>query len=527
MRSLFIKSLHGLALLGAAAAASGAIQAQAQIEDGAARCASLAQADWSTIPDAPTQIVNAARIERTDSLPAHCRVRGYVRPNVNFEIQLPDDWNGKFMMSGCGGSCGQVLPLRCGPHVARGYACIVHDMGHSGAMTDSLWALNNLQAEVDFGYRATHVTAVIGKAIAERHYSTPPRYSYYEGCSTGGRQGLVAAQRFPADFDGIIAGAPIIDFSGNLMSQAWSLLQSVDGKGEAIFTADELQRVQRQVMERCDAADGLEDGVLQNPPACKGFLESLACRRGASRDCLSREKIEILESIYRGPVNAKGEPLYTGGPAPGTEADWVSRWADPAGANGAVYRLIGDVFRYRLFAEDKGPQWQLREFDWERDPNRLGAQESLVSGMNPDLRKFARRGGKIILYQGWNDTSVVPANVIDYAETATRVLGEQQAAETMRLYMMPGMGHCARGTGPDAVDWVAALEAWVERGEAPNVLSAAKLKQPRSFESLPRFPLAAETIAYGRPLFPWPQNGQYVGPDDPAVPAQWRVAPAP
>jgi feruloyl esterase len=518
---LIVKSLALLALAGATFGSPGYGQTAAR------DCGALAQIDWTSVPDAPTHILSAVSVAAVEGAPAHCRVRGYVRPNVQFELQLPEAWNGKFLMSGCGGSCGQVLPARCGPHLERGYACIVHDMGHSGAMTDSLWAYNNLQAEVDFGFRATHVAAVIGKAITERHYTAAPRYSYYEGCSTGGRQGIVAAQRYPADFDGIVAGAPIIAFAGNLMSQAWGFLSATEAGGKAILTKEDLQRVHTAVMQQCDAADGLEDGVLQNPAACRIDLTTLACRRGSARDCLSAPKIAALEALYRGPVDPAGRGLYPGAPMPGTERDWVSRWADPAGAQGAAYRSITDVFRYRLFAEDPGPTWQLRDFDWARDPPRLATQEALVSGMNPDLRDFAARGGKLIVWQGWNDTSVVPGNVIDYATIVTRVLGEAEAANSFRLYMLPGVQHCVRGPGADSVDYMTALEDWVERGEAPNVLTAIKLKQPRSFEIPLRHPPPEEAVEHRRPLFPWPNVGRYGGTGDPADPANWRVTRSP
>ena len=279
------------------------------------QCEALASTDFSRIQDAPTQITEAKLIKRKDDLPAHCQVKGYVTPQVGFEIRLPvNHWNGKFMETGCGGTCGVItIDWLCPGPLRKGYACIATDMGHEDRSGGGLWAYNNPQEEIDWGFRATHVTAIAGKAITEQYYRKTPSKAYFMGCSTGGRQGMVEAQRFPWDFDGIIAGAPASDQSGTIMIRLWAALAMRDKDGKSILSSTDLQLVHDAVVDACDMNDGVKDGLIGDPRACHFDPLKLVCKGQSSTECLSMEQANALKKIYTGPMTSKGKEIYTDG----------------------------------------------------------------------------------------------------------------------------------------------------------------------------------------------------------------------
>lgn len=437
--------------------------------DPRAACAALAGLDLAALPDAPTQILEVANVAAADPTPAYCRVRGYVRANVRFELRLPTgDWNGKLIMEGCGGFCGTLqYAERCDDRVRRGYACIVSDMGHVSTPFDAKWAWNNREAEIDFGYRATHVTAVAGKAIATALYARAPQRSYFHGCSTGGRQGLVSAQRFPQDFDGIIAGAPVLRMPHSGLVLAWSLRALHERDWRARVTPRDVERLHAGALQHCDARDGLVDGIIGDPFSCDFDPASVTG--------LTPVQIDAFRKVYDGPRDSSGRRLFPGGLPRGSELEWIGPLVARDAGPPLFAGFIGDLFRYLAFAEDPGPQFALHDLDFDRDPPRLGAMAQILTGANPDLREYAARGGKLLLYHGAADPVVIPEPTVDYHEMATRVLGGKAAArESLRLFVVPGMAHCTGGVGAHEVDWLAALEAWVERGEAPESLQGRR-----------------------------------------------------
>lgn len=447
---------------------------------------------------------------------ARCVVEGVVAPEVGFELRLPqpERWNGKFVMLGCGGFCGRMAEVYnvCDAVSDRGYACILTDMGHRGTPFQGGWAYNNLQAEVDFGFRATHVTAKAGKAIAARYYGRTPSRNYFLGCSTGGRQGLVSAQRFPKDFDGILAGAPIIDLTGATMQIVWNVRATIDKSRKNILSPATVETLHREVMKRCDARDGLEDGILEDPRACSVDVASLACGKGGGRDCLSREALSAVQKLYGGAQDSAGRAVGLAGLVPGSEMAWIGPFVGRSGGVGEAFALAAENYRYMGFMPDPGPAWQPEDFDFERDPERLGLMEALLGGMNPNLRRFKDSGGKIIVYQGWNDVFVPPLNTVDYAEMVTGAMGGRAATDSFfRLFMIPGMEHCGGGNGAGAIDWLTVLEAWVERGEAPDELKAARTAARTDLFSLA--PIARENVLMTRPLFPYPSTVRHRGGD--------------
>jgi Tannase and feruloyl esterase len=448
---------------------------------------------------------------------AHCEVQAYVAPNIGFELRLPArDWNGKFAQVGCGGFCGGIFPTACDAVLGRGYACVATDMGHKSTALDAQWAYDNLQAEVDFAYRATHVVTLAGKAITARYFGRGPQRAYFVGCSTGGRQGMVEAQRFPWDYDGIVSGAPVINETGDGMALLWNVVSTHDREGKPLLSAGDLERVHAAAVAHCDLDDGVRDGLIGDPRRCAFDPGALACAAGATGDCLSAAQAEAVRKVYSGPVDSQRRALYTGGALPGSELNWIGNYVARDGGRSTYHRFMTDLFRYLAFMPDAGPSWTIDQFDWDRDPRRLDLMESLYSGSNPDLRRFKARGGKLLAYQGWADQSVLPLNVIDYYETAEKTMGGRAATqEFFRLFMIPGMNHCAGGEGAHAVDYLSYLEAWVERGEAPDMMLAAQPKPDAPQRPQYGAPaLAPEQAAFTRPLYPYPLQPRYKGRGD-------------
>lgn len=479
------------------------------------QCVALATQDFSTLLDASTHIMGASPVKAADGVPAHCQVRGYVSSAVEFELRLPlDDWNGKFIKRGCGGFCGFVGVGACNNHLKDGYACIASDMGHTSTALDAKWAYNDIQAEIDFGYRATHVVTVAGKAITETFYGDAPQRSYFMGCSTGGRQGLVEAQRFPYDFDGIVAGAPVINETGAGMQLLWTVVANRDEDGNQILPASKAPVIHKAVIAKCDMNDGVEDGLIGDARDCDFDPADLQCS-GRDRDnCLTAAQVDVVNKIYDGPVNSDGMVLYTGGVQRGSELNWPGNYISEDGSLSVYENFMSDLFRYLGFYPDPGPSWQQTDFDFDEDYKRLGMMETIYSGSNPDLRKYEARGGKILVYQGWRDQSVVPLNIIDYYETATNTMGGEEAMQGFfRLFMIPGMNHCSGGDGAYAVNYLEHMEDWVENGNAPEMLTAVH-PNVRVDSAGTDLPLDDTQVDFSRPVFPYPAKVMYSGEGD-------------
>ena len=497
-------------------------QAEPTITDTAAaeKCLSLASASFSSIEDAPTQITESNFIATKDGMPSYCRVQGYVAPQVGFEIRLPvSSWNGKFMETGCGGACGFItIDWLCPAALLKGYACITTDMGHKDEKGGGLWAYNNLQAQIDWGYRATHVTALAGKAITAQFYGKPPHKSYFIGCSTGGRQGLVEAQRFPWDFDGIIAGAPASDQSGAIMTRLWTGLAIGPKDESGILRPSDLKVVHNAIVAKCDMNDGIKDGLIGDPRMCKFDPMELICNSGANAACLSEAQATAVKKIYSGPTSSNGERIYAdGGFMPGSELglDYLRQFSG----------FDVDFLRYMVFIPDAGPNWQVADLKFERDYQRVAMMEAIYAGTNPDLRKFKAAGGKLILYHGWADTNIPPLMTVDYYETAEKTMGGPEATQAfLRMFMIPGMEHCGGGEGAGDIDFVSYLENWVENGRAPDKMIGAHLDRdqflktqengPDLWAKWEEFRTDPHNIKFTRPVYPYPMRAEYMGHGD-------------
>jgi feruloyl esterase len=455
-----------------------------------------------------TNLLSASVVPATADLPEHCRVLGVIRPAINFEVRLPtSDWNGKFYMAGCGGFCGRLdsdLPgfTNAMNHgLRRGYAAATMDSGHWGAhRADGRWAWNNRLAENDWGWRGVAETARVSKVLLAAYYGRPQQKAYFAGCSTGGRMALMAAQRFPADFDGIIAGAPALDYTGLVATHgAWVTQANLRPDGTEILDRSKVALVAAAVVEACDARDGRTDGLIDDPSTCDWQPARLACGTEADATCLTAEEIGVLGKWYAGPTDSNGRRMYPGGIPKGSEPHWPLWLTGRPGDQtpGLVPLFAQDFLRYMAFAEDPGETYRVQDFDFERDPPRLAPMGAIYNADNPDLTAFARRGGKLIIYHGWADPIVTPWRTLQYVEDVQRRMGGLSQTESfLRLFMLPGFDHCGMQTGPGAndagFDPLPALEAWVERGVAPDSIPSARVGVDGA-------------AAWSRPVCPYPK----------------------
>lgn len=452
-------------------------------------------------------------------LPAFCRVAVTSKPSsdsdIKIEVWLPvSGWNGKFQGIGNGGFAGTISLDGLADAVSRGYASASTDTGHAEMnATSAGWALHHPEKVVDFGHRAIHETAANAKAIIRAFYGEDPRRSYFSSCSNGGRQALMEAQRYPGDYDGIIAGAPANDWT-RLLSFAVSSAKATLADPESYVPAAKLPAIEAGAQAACDASDGVKDGVIENPLACRFVPAALLCPGAASDSCLTKPQVAALDALYGGLKDPDGQtpfPGYsTGGEAePGGWAEWITGSAPEK----SLMFAFGTQFFKNMVFED--PDWQFRSFDAVRD-TRI-ADRKMAGALNatdPDLRAFRTRGGKLILFHGWSDAAIPAVSTINYYRSVEAKAGEKNAGAFVRLYMVPGMQHCAGGAGPDVFgqsgvargdrlhDIDAALEAWVEQGIAPDQIIASKYKGA---------PAPGGEVVRTRPLCPYPLTAAYKG----------------
>jgi feruloyl esterase len=422
-------------------------------------------------------------------LPAHCRVAATLKPSadslIDIEVWLPaENWNGKFQAVGNGGWAGTISFPAMATALQEGYATASTDTGHKGG--NALFAIGHPEKLVDFAHRAVHEMTVQAKAIITAYYSRPARLSYWNGCSTGGRQGLMSAQKYPEDFDAIVAGAPA-NYQTHL--HAWDLIVAMPVLKDpaAAVPAAKLAMVTRAVIAACDGRDGVADGVLNNPPACTFDVASLQCKAGDADSCLTAPQVASMKRVYAAGKTASGQVVFPG-KALGSEAGfgmWLAGQAAPPISVGSFQVAYQNA------------QWDAKTFDLDRDLPVVDQQVgAIVNATNPDLRAFKARGGKIIMYHGWNDTAISPGNAIDYFTSVQKRMGGKQE-DFIRLYMAPGMNHCGGGVGPNQVNWMAALERWRESGDEPDRIDALRVTNNR--------------VDMTRPLCPYPQVAQYKG----------------
>ena len=405
--------------------------------------------------------------EAFKQLPAFCRVAATLRPSndseIKVEVWLPESgWNGKLESVGNGAWAGTISYPAMATALAAGYATASTDTGHTGNNADFI--TGHPEKVIDFGYRAVHEMTVAAKSIVDAYYGTKPKYSYWNGCSTGGRQALMEAQKYPNDYDGILAGAPAIYASRLQGMQVWAS-QTVH-KGEASYIPpSKYSVIHDAVLQQCDALDGVKDGVLEDPTKCKFDLKVLACKDTDAPSCLTSPQLEAARKLYAGPVNSKtARPLFPG-LEPGSELGWNTLGGPQP------MSLASEVYKYLVF---NNPNWDYKtinpEVDFELAEKAIGDS---VDAANPNLKPFVDHGGKLIMYHGWSDPGIPPRNTIQYYKKVAGTLGESKMKDSIRLFMIPGMNHCQGGPGTDKFDGIAALAQWVEGGKAPDQIPAS------------------------------------------------------
>jgi feruloyl esterase len=481
---------------------------------------SCAQLGSLVLPDTSISLVElvaensfiAPGADSVMQLPEFCRIVAATSPAVNFEVWLPaSNWNGKYQSVGNGGMAGTISFGAMATALRRGYATASTDTGHKAGPIafDASWASGRPDLIEDFGHRALHLTTVNAKQLTEAFYQSPPNYSYYVGCSKGGQQGLMEAQRYPDDFDGIIAGDPANDWTRFYAGSHLWYSQAMLADGESYLPPAKLPALGTAVNAACDAIDGIEDGILQNPLACNFQPSTLTCPAGTDNNsCLTPGQVTAVEKIWSGVTNSSGDLIYPG-LVPGGEAargSW-STWVTGSEPYESLHWRGGEGF-FRWFVFDDA-DWNFRNFDFDRDLEyALEKVGAAVDSDDPDLRPFRDGGGKLIVYHGWSDADISPLASINYFGSVIDVVADDikavnwqsaldQTQEFFRLFMVPGMGHCRGGPGPDRFDALTALENWVEEDIAPESMIASKIVNGE--------------VVRSRPLCVYPQVPSYNG----------------
>jgi hypothetical protein len=470
----------------------------------------MACADVRSLETPTTTIISTETIAATADAPEHCRVTGVIAPEVRFEVNLPVAWNRRFYMHGNGGFAGETPETGARPRyraqaLKHGFTTASTNTGHDASAEPLGTFAANYQKRVDYAFRAVHLTNNEAKRIAAAYYRRPVRFAYWDGCSTGGRQGLMAAQRYPQDFDGVLAGAPVLNLTSTVTQSLWNGLTLTDNP----IPIDKMKLVADAVYARCDALDGVKDGLIDDPRKCDfdPARDVRQCANGEeSAQCLTSAETEALKRIYAG-VQVNGRPYHFGQPVgaeiagrpavgpPTPESGWAFWLIAPRGQMSRQHQYGDSFVRYFAFVRADA-NYDPRSFNFERDQPRLADTRALVDATNPDLSAFRARGGKLLMYFGWADTALPPGMAIDYYEKALARNG-QRTPDFFRLFMVPGMFHCRGGVGTDSFDAMTALINWVEAGRAPETLAAAQVEQGR--------------VVRTRPLCPYPQVARYSG----------------
>lgn len=469
--------------------------------------------DFLEVPGAPTRITSATVVPSTDTQPEYCAVKGYIQPTIEFELKLPTaTWQGRYLQFGCAGVCGFISATTfpaCRADLGGDFAIAATNDGHNATPTDAMWAGMSEQSRIDFGYRAVHVVSIASKAIQTAYYGQAPKRSYFVGCSDGGREGLMEAQRFPEDFDGVVAGAPANQQSGNHFFMGWGLRKNMTSNGTPILTQEKVKPLHDAVVAACDANDTVTgDGLIGDPRDCDFNPSSIECDGPDRPDCLTSEQVRVVKSLYDGPRDARGvrlDPRYS---PVGSELSWPGFWmptppsaSAPPGTvpNHGVARWMETVPRWMVYPSGKGKSFDDVRFTVDEFMQSVDKTSKYYDHMNPDLSPFRDAGGKVLIYQGLADGLLPPSTTLDYYNEMRKTMGGQTRTDRFaRLFLVNGMGHCASPAypSPDVAALVLQMVRWVEEGEAPESIVASDLHGERQ-----------------RPVFPYPLVPKYVGPD--------------
>jgi feruloyl esterase len=436
----------------------------------------------------------------------YCEVRGTIAPADTIVLRLPTTgWTQRYVQTGCGGECGSSninfgQAANCPPVTAGQVAVATTDMGHQG-QNDGSWAANNPQAQIDFAYRGVHVTSQVAKAIIGKFYGHRPAYSYFTGCSDGGREALMEAQRYPDDFDGIAAGAPANDMDvQNTYHHGWNVLTNLDADGKYILLAAKLPMLHAAVLAACDKLDGLKDGLIDDPRGCHFDPYSIVCKTAQDAStCLTTAEAGVVRRLHDGAVTGSGARLE---PAIshewGSELDWTLFIPAAQGQTVGSQMFVESFARYLGFTNYVNANWQLKDLKltvpgfWDTVQS-----SSYLAAMDPDLSRFRRDGGKLLLWHGWEDQHISPQGTLEYWDAMQRTLGKPAVDSFAKLFLFPGVAHCGGGEGPNVFDVLTPVMAWTESGRVPSKIVASRIDNG--------------TVTRTRPVFPYPAVARYDG----------------
>ena len=428
-----------------------------------------------------------------DDLPSFCRIAATLAPtkdsDIKIEVWMPTTgWNGKLQTVGNGGWSGDINYGGLANALRRGYASASTDTGHTGGSAE--FAFGHPEKLIDFAYRSEHEMTVKAKTVIAAYYGEGPKLSYWNGCSSGGKQGLKEAQNYPEDYDGIIAGAPANNWVALLSSDMMNSVAMLKDPASRI-PPDRLALLHRAALAACDALDGLKDGLIDDPTRCHFDPAVLMCKGSETESCLTSAQVEAAKKVYGPFTNPRTHKEIYPGLEPGSEPGWVA-FTGPQ-----PFPISTDYFRYVVH---KKPDWDFRTFDADQDVLLAEAldRDNVLKAVDPNLNKFVSHGGKLILYHGWSDNLIAPLNSVNYFDSViSKMGGLEKTQESVRLFMVPGMGHCSGGEGPNNFDMLAPLERWVEQGKAPvRVVASHK---------------TGGQVDRTRPLCPYPQVAKYKG----------------
>ncbi|KJV34006.1 hypothetical protein VI06_01260 [Aquitalea magnusonii] len=520
-------------------------------------CDALGRQSLTGVADAPVHIGSATVVDTAKG--RFCKVEGTIAPAIGFEVDLPlEGWTQRYLQGGCGGLCGMTRvgisnAGRCGPALNGEFVVSGNDMGHKGPMMgpDQASFGADPQKRIDFAYRANHQTALVAKALIRAFYGQPARFSYFVGCSDGGREALMEAQRYPDDFDGVAAGAPATLFQlQNSLYHGWNVVANQRADGSNILLQNRLDILHRAVLAHCAEGSGVKDGLLQDPLSCKVDPAWAQCPPDAadSSQCLSAEEVAVARKLYDGPLDAAGRRLTMGGVLPGSELQWMV----PASTHGKSMSndIASLTISYLILPQVDLSMGNLQQLRFDNATfAQLAQLAPLYNATNTNLQPFLQHGGKLILWHGLADTSVTPAVSLAYYQGVQQQLGVAATDSFMRLFLLPGVGHCGGGDGYDQLDVLSPLMAWTELQRAPAALLSGKLahaaadfmagpppaglpaqgKPAQTAATLHVAPMPSSPLARSwgelkatRPVYPWPMFARYSGTGDVNDAASYR-----